>query len=122
MAFGPDRSAYTAGVNDSLSVVSWMVIVGILLVLVGVLLVVIARSRSTVPPAVRDSEVRTIPLPLPVIEQIDELIAQNKKIAAIKVVRENTGLGLSSAKERIDRWDSANERLNTGQARPPGQV
>ncbi|GAB3620430.1 hypothetical protein GCM10027417_16910 [Glutamicibacter endophyticus] len=44
------------------------------------------------------------PLPPHVIVEIDQLVAANNKVRAIKVLREHTGLGLREAKARIDRW------------------
>jgi ribosomal protein L7/L12 len=39
-----------------------------------------------------------------VIAQIDRLLADGKKLAAIKVLREHTRVDLKSAKDRIDHW------------------
>ncbi|MGN7949776.1 ribosomal protein L7/L12 [Microbacterium sp. 22215] len=38
------------------------------------------------------------------IAEIDRLVAADKKIHAIKLYRENTGVGLKEAKDRIDHW------------------
>lgn len=48
-----------------------------------------------------EAAMRTISAPK--LEEIDRLIADRKKIAAIKVVRAETGLGLRPAKMAVDR-------------------
>ncbi|MFJ2621246.1 hypothetical protein [Glutamicibacter sp. NPDC087344] len=53
--------------------------------------------------AARSAQAGT-PLPAHVIVEIDQLVAADNPIRAIKVLREHTGLGLKEAKNRIDRW------------------
>lgn len=43
-------------------------------------------------------------LPAGVVSEIDNLIANGKKIQAIKILRGETGLGLAEAKQAIDNW------------------
>lgn len=43
-------------------------------------------------------------LPAPVAAEIDRLVAGNQQIVAIKMVREQTGLGLRESKNIVDAW------------------
>jgi hypothetical protein len=63
-----------------------------------VLIAIMKRSSSS-PPLIR----QPLPtLPEELISQVRSLIAQNKKIEAIKLVREQTNLGLKEAKDIVD--------------------
>jgi Ribosomal protein L7/L12 C-terminal domain len=80
----------------------------VLVVLLGLVIVsalVVSRSNAralaTPTPAA--------PLSEATVAQISGLLRQEKKIPAIKVLREATGLGLADAKLRIDRWSDAVE-------------
>jgi len=70
---------------------------GVMLI-IGVFIVALLRSR-------KDSSALRKPLPpLPeeLNQQVRSLIAQNKQIQAIKLVREHTNLGLKEAKDIVD--------------------
>lgn len=45
-------------------------------------------------------------------EELKELIADNKKIPAIKRLRQETGMGLKEAKEYIDELENKEESFN----------
>ncbi|GAB3596170.1 ribosomal protein L7/L12 [Microbacterium tumbae] len=47
----------------------------------------------------------------PARRELDRLVAGNQRIAAIKVLREQTGLGLKESKDIIDRWVPGQSRL-----------
>lgn len=47
------------------------------------------------------------PQPGPRFPEIDELLRQGKKIEAIKVYRQRTGVGLKEAKEAVERMPAA---------------
>lgn len=49
-------------------------------------------------------------LPAPLVRDIDRLMAGGSPIAAIKLVREHTGLGLRESKEIIDSWPAGRSR------------
>ncbi|WP_309103663.1 ribosomal protein L7/L12 [Microbacterium sp.] len=49
-------------------------------------------------------------LPAPIVGEIDRLMAGGSPIAAIKLVREHTGLGLKESKEIIDSWPAGRSR------------
>lgn len=62
-----------------------------------------AAYSSITPAAATPSSVRAA-LPASVVADIDRLVAGNQQIAAIKLVRERTGLGLKESKNVIDAW------------------
>lgn len=45
-------------------------------------------------------------------EELKEVIADNKKIPAIKRLRQETGMGLKEAKEYVDELENEEESLN----------
>jgi len=57
------------------------------------------------------------PLPPSAETEIRALLQQRRKIDAIKLLREHTGLGLKEAKDRIDALD---RELRPREARPTG--
>lgn len=62
-----------------------------------------AVHSSIIPAAPTVSSVRAS-LPAPVASDIDGLVAGGAKIAAIKTLREHTGLGLKESKDLIEAW------------------
>ena len=62
-----------------------------------------AVHSSIIPAAPTVSSVRAA-LPAPVASDIDGLVAGGAKIAAIKTLREHTGLGLKESKDLIEAW------------------
>ncbi|MEV4668822.1 ribosomal protein L7/L12 [Microbacterium sp. LWO12-1.2] len=62
-----------------------------------------AAYSSITPASATPSSVRAA-LPASVVADIDRLVAGNQQIAAIKLVREHTGLGLKESKNVIDAW------------------
>jgi ribosomal protein L7/L12 len=50
-----------------------------------------------------EKEEATLPDFGPVLSEVAELVRQNRKIEAIKLYREMTGVGLKEAKEVVDR-------------------
>ncbi|WP_341947405.1 ribosomal protein L7/L12 [Microbacterium sp. LWH11-1.2] len=62
-----------------------------------------AAYSSITPAAHTPASVRAS-LPAPVASDIDELVAGDQRIVAIKVLREHTGLGLKESKLLIDAW------------------
>ncbi|MBK8630132.1 MAG: ribosomal protein L7/L12 [Sphingomonadales bacterium] len=84
----------------------------LLLILVGVLVIggiAFAAGRSSAPDG-RESLMRPPSAPnsppsaltADVMQQVQSLIAANRKIDAIKLVRESTGLGLKEAKDFVE--------------------
>lgn len=57
-----------------------------------------AGHAAVLPPAGADSDVAP-----DLAAEVDELLARNQKIAAIKLVRERTGMGLKEAKDWVER-------------------
>lgn len=53
--------------------------------------------------------------------EIDRLLAANQKIAAIKVYREHTGVGLKEAKDAVDHWSATStiRQAPVSHATPP---
>ncbi|WP_337001601.1 MULTISPECIES: ribosomal protein L7/L12 [unclassified Microbacterium] len=62
-----------------------------------------AAQSAVIPPATTVSSVRSS-LPSDVVSQLDTLVAGDQRITAIKVLREQTGLGLKESKLLIDAW------------------
>lgn len=62
-----------------------------------------AVHSSITPTALTPSTVRSS-LPASVASEIDALVARDSRIAAIKVLRQHTGLGLKETKLLIDAW------------------
>ncbi len=62
-----------------------------------------ATHSSITPTAATPSSVRA-QLPASVASDIDKLVAGGSKIAAIKALREHTGLGLKESKDLIEAW------------------
>lgn len=67
-------------------------------------LVTWAISRATV-------KEPTIPVPRPTLDadtirRVTDLVAADKRIEAIKLLRQQTGLGLRDSKEWVDSWDA----------------
>lgn len=60
-------------------------------------------TRSSIPAAHSPGPARST-VPAAVAGEVDRLIAGNQKIAAIKLVRQHTGLGLKEAKDIVDSW------------------
>ena len=60
------------------------------------------------------------PLSAQTVAEISSLVAQDKKIHAIKVLREATGVGLKEAKDRVEGWSEAAElqRLSAAPSAP----
>ena len=79
----------------------------------ALLLVVVLLSGSGGggrPAGVHASPVATgRPLTAETVAEISSLIARDKKIHAIKVLREATGVGLKEAKDRVDGWSEVIE-------------
>ncbi|MDA0566739.1 hypothetical protein LG943_20845 [Streptomonospora sp. S1-112] len=63
---------------------------------------VTARRRGAARPPVRPAAPLLQPLPRDLVERATALIRQNKQIPAIKLIREETGYDLRSAKEVSD--------------------
>ena len=71
------------------------------------------RSEARVAPAaapvsnMRPPATRKAPtdgaIPAEIVDEVDALLADRRKIEAIKVVREATGMGLKDAKEAVER-------------------
>ena len=47
-----------------------------------------------------------VPLDEATAREVGDLIARDRKIQAIKLVREATGAGLREAKDRVETWDA----------------
>ncbi|MGF6822013.1 ribosomal protein L7/L12 [Microbacterium sp. ZKA21] len=58
-------------------------------------------------PATSATPVAASTLPADAIAEIDALVAADRKIEAIKVLRAHTGWGLKESKDRIDAWGAA---------------
>ncbi|MCM3780801.1 hypothetical protein [Microbacterium hydrocarbonoxydans] len=63
--------------------------------------IAVQRSAPTDAAALRSS------LPASVASEIDRLVTAEQPIAAIKLLREHSGLGLRDSKDAIDAWPSA---------------
>lgn len=78
---------------------------GVAIVVLAVCLVgalVARRSGRSQTPTVPVPQVR---LDEAAVREITDLLARDRKIEAIKRLREATGAGLSEAKERVEAWD-----------------
>ena len=62
-----------------------------------------APVRSSTSPAYSSGSARS-QVPPSVAADIDRLLAGNQKLAAIKLLREHTGLGLKETKDQIETW------------------
>ncbi|MBO0981556.1 ribosomal protein L7/L12 [Microbacterium sp. SD291] len=62
-----------------------------------------APAHSSTPPAHSSGSPRS-QVPPSVAADIDRLLAGNQKLAAIKLLREHTGLGLKETKDQIEAW------------------
>lgn len=63
-----------------------------------------------VPPQPHDAEAVRSTLPADAVAEIDRLVAEAQPIAAIKQLREHTGLGLKASKDLIDDWPMPGRR------------
>jgi len=61
------------------------------------------QTAASAPAAAPGASMRES-LPAPVASEIDRLVAAGQKIAAIKALRDSTGLGLAESKRAIDHW------------------
>jgi ribosomal protein L7/L12 len=71
--------------------------------MVGVLVLVVARTvpaPSAGPRPVQPSA----PLSEQTVREVSALIGQGNKIQAIKLVREQSGIGLKAAKDLVESW------------------
>lgn len=71
-----------------------------------------ATPTSAAPPAARPTIVTS-----EAAQEVERLIAREQPIAAIKLVREQTGLGLAEAKRIVDTWPSGVTVAQPGFAR-----
>lgn len=62
-----------------------------------------APARSSNTSAYSSGSIRS-QLPPSVVADLDRLVAGNQEIAAIKLLREHTGIGLKESKDLIDGW------------------
>lgn len=96
-----------------------VLVVGI--VLIGIVLGARSASRNGTSPAVRsvgEAEALRTPLPPDTRNRVLELIRQQKKIQAIKVLREATGYGLKEAKEVVEALEAGRGPGSTQDAVP----
>lgn len=96
----------------------WILLIVVIVVLVVVVVATMRAIRPKAPeplgtafaapkaaPARRgERPVMPDPLTAPVIAEIDRLVTGEQKIAAIKLLREHSGLSLREAKDQIDAW------------------
>ena len=68
-----------------------------------------AASSSITPSTATPASVRAA-LPVNVAVDIDRLVAGDQKIAAIKALRQHTGLGLKESKNLIEAWNPRSAR------------
>ncbi|MFC5678810.1 ribosomal protein L7/L12 [Aeromicrobium endophyticum] len=80
----------------------------------GVAIVVLAVCLVASLAASWKGRSRTPSVPVPLVpldeataREVSDLIARDRKIQAIKLVRDATGAGLREAKERVEAWDAA---------------
>jgi ribosomal protein L7/L12 len=80
---------------------------GVAIVVLAVCVVVALVARWRGRPKTPSVPVPPRPLDDATTLEISDLIASNRKIEAIKRLRDATGAGLVEAKERVDAWDVA---------------
>lgn len=89
---------------SSLGVLEVVVIVLVVLVVVAF---VLSRTMRTTPTTGVARPATSVRLDAETIRSISDLIAQDKKIQAIKVLRTATGLTLKESKDWVESWDPA---------------
>jgi ribosomal protein L7/L12 len=100
-----------------MSTLSYVMIGGLVLLL---LLMVFRQSfGGWRPPSIDSAAMPQLSLPGDVRERIDLLLAQGKKIEAIKEVRAATGVGLKQAKDYVDGLEAGAIPRGLGVVRPP---
>ena len=93
-------------------------IIIVLLVVLVVILFLLNRATRPSDAAPRFAAPRP-PLDAATIGEITELLRRERRIEAIKVLREATGLGLRDSKNWIDEWDVSNVHASSGPAPAP---
>lgn len=78
---------------------------GVAIVVLAVCLVATLVAKRAGRPQTPSVPVRQVPLDDATAREITALLARDRTIEAIKLLRETTGSGLLEAKERIDHWD-----------------
>lgn len=93
-----------------------LTVLGVVIVIVVVILLVRRALRSMRPevPSIRPSGQSALPFSVsPTVvtaeaaHEVERLLSQGQKIQAIKLLREQTGLGLAETKNLIDTWPNA---------------
>ena len=87
----------------AIGVIGLLVVGVVVVVVLGVALVIVMRRSSDVPARV-DLPISppSSDVPPDLVEQAQSMLAQGKKIQAIKQVREATGMGLAEAKRYVE--------------------
>ena len=92
-----------------------LTVLGVVIVIVVAILLVRRALRSMRPevPSIQPAGQGPLPFATPptvvtaeAARDIEQLLSQGQKITAIKLMREQTGLGLAQAKDLIDSWPS----------------
>lgn len=93
------RLANLDGMNDSLL---WSIVLAASLVVLALAVQRSLRAKQG-SPAPFGPPPRTVP-DAATVQRVTELVGADRRVEAVKVLRQATGLGLVEAKQRIDRW------------------